>query len=264
MSCSVSESEIKHEEKVESKELDRGVHIRESSTSFSCWKCQGSGKRYNKKEKEWVRGCAVCDGKGILHKRKRHAEGERQIGTITKQTRPPGWIVLGTEPIGDRGNPELHPQTGEQLCALSGNWRIFQKIGGHRYTTDEVVTAWLAITECESRRIHLGPEFPERHVDLGCGLGTVLMMVAWKWSHVIGRGIEAQQENVDMARRSILYNGIEERTQVELGDIRDNLLDNFRGNCGLVTGTPPYFKMNQRSRPQCDVAIPCSFEMRGG
>ena len=27
---------------------------------------------------------------------------------------------------------------GEELCYLSGDWRIFQRVGGHRYSTEDV------------------------------------------------------------------------------------------------------------------------------
>ena len=56
---------------------------------------------------------------------------------------------------------------------LAGHWRIFQRMGGHRYSTDDVVTAWYAGKLCRD----MG-KTPKLHLDMGCGLGSVLMMVS--------------------------------------------------------------------------------------
>ena len=39
---------------------------------------------------------------------------------------------------------------GEMLCGLSGQWLIYQRTTGHRYSTDDVCTAFVAIEELHS------------------------------------------------------------------------------------------------------------------
>ena len=49
---------------------------------------------------------------------------------------------------------------------LAGDWKIFQLRRGHRYSTDDLLTAWYAVSAClEAGRT------PVRVLDLGCGTG---------------------------------------------------------------------------------------------
>ena len=52
------------------------------------------------------------------------------------------------------------------------------------------------------------------HLDLGCGIGSVLLMVSWGLPEVQSLGVEAQEVSVGMARRSIKYNGAADRIKV--------------------------------------------------
>jgi hypothetical protein len=59
-------------------------------------------------------------------------------------------IDLTREPLaidGD-GRPvllaEVWPGPGEDLCHLAGDWRILQLVRGHRWSLDDLVTAWFA------------------------------------------------------------------------------------------------------------------------
>ena len=55
----------------------------------------------------------------------------------------------------------------ETLDRLSGDWWIFQLRRGHRYATDDVLTAWAAVTaRPEAKRV----------LDLGAGVGSVGLM----------------------------------------------------------------------------------------
>src|SRR5580698_1280375 len=59
---------------------------------------------------------------------------------------------------------------GETLDAISGHFRLFQLRDGHRFSTDDVLTAWHGTTWCPSARTAL---------DLGSGIGSVGMIAAW-------------------------------------------------------------------------------------
>lgn len=189
-----------------------------------------------------------------------------EAGRVRPARRPPGWLPPGPPPAA-RPEAGLGPHAGEDLCYLAGDWRIFQRIVGHRWSLDDLATAWVATQVVADRP-------PDRFVDLGCGIGTVLMLVAWRFPAARGLGIEAQATSVDLARRSLAWNGAAERCEVRRGDFREMvaaLAASPRSNvvaiaasADLVTGTPPYLTPGHAtvsSRAQCG---PCHFEERGG
>lgn len=59
-----------------------------------------------------------------------------------------------------------------------------------------------------------------RGLDLGTGLGSVLLMMCWQFPPLRYVGVEAQRQNAERARRSCWVNGCEGRTDVRHGDIR--------------------------------------------
>jgi tRNA1(Val) A37 N6-methylase TrmN6 len=78
--------------------------------------------------------------------------------------------------------------------ALTDRVRVSQRRGGHRYSFDDVITAWVAVRSAPTARTYL---------DLGCGLGSVLLMVADRLPEVLALGIEAQSESFALARRNL-------------------------------------------------------------
>jgi tRNA1(Val) A37 N6-methylase TrmN6 len=100
---------------------------------------------------------------------------------------------------------------------------------------------------------------PERYLDLGCGIGSVLLMTAWRFPAAQCRGIEAQRVSFELCQRSIRYNGA--NASVELGDFREAKLEPVYG---LVTGTPPYFPAGTGTESKKVQAAPARFEHRGG
>src|SRR5690348_3440530 len=101
-------------------------------------------------------------------------------GIVRPARRPPGWRAPGPVP---RARPDVLPGPLEDLCLLSGDWRILQRRDGHRWSLDDLVTAWVATR-------YAAPA-PERIVDLGCGIGSVLLMLAWRFPEATVAGVEA-------------------------------------------------------------------------
>jgi tRNA1(Val) A37 N6-methylase TrmN6 len=177
-------------------------------------------------------------------------------GIVRPARRPAGWRAPGPAPAATP-DPTLGPRGGEDLCFLAGDWRIFQRIAGHRWSLDDLVTAWVATRVAADRP-------PRRFLDLGCGIGTVLMLLAWSFPDAAGAGIEAQDASVDLARRALAWNDVTARCDVRLGDFRDPAVLADDGVYDLVTGTPPYLTPGHATasaRAQCG---PCHFEERGG
>ena len=173
-------------------------------------------------------------------------------GVIRPARRPTGWVPPGPLPAGAGGRADLEPKADEDLCYLSGEWRLFQKLEGHRWSLDDLVTAWVAARHLTGA---------SQALDLGCGLGSVLLMLAWKGQQARVTGVEAQPERASMARRSIAFNGVESRCAVLDGDLRAIELG---PNFGLVTGTPPYFPRGSGTEAEADHVSACRFEHRGG
>ena len=178
-------------------------------------------------------------------------------GVVRRARRPVGWSAPGPPPGGATEDGRLGPRPGEDLCYLAGDWRILQRLDGQRWSLDDLVTAW-----CAAEETLAAP--PTSLLDLGCGIGAVLMLLAWRLPRARAVGIEAQAVSVDLARRSLAWNGAADRSAVVHGDLRDPAMLPPGAAFGLVTGTPPYLRRGTATpsrRTQCG---PAHLELRGG
>eukprot|EP00775_Hariotina_reticulata_P009158 gene9158-biopygen11055 len=163
-------------------------------------------------------------------------------------------------------DPSLKPRTNETLSYLTGDWRIFQLRDGHRWSMDDMMTAYVALQEAATANAAAAPAAaaePDPHhgirstLDIGCGIGSVLLMVAWglkrqfqeqqhqqhqqqhQHQHpqhfaVTSLGLEAQQISHDLAVRSIRYNlGDDGHVQVSRGWADS---DKFEAGAQLLSG----------------------------
>jgi tRNA1(Val) A37 N6-methylase TrmN6 len=148
----------------------------------------------------------------------------------------------------------------EQSVALTRDFRVLQKRSGHRYSVDDMIVAHLAAAFVSSR----GYRQPLRVLDLGCGLGSVLLITAWAFPEASFVGLEALEEHVSYARRNIRLNGCEGRAKVVAGDLRDLSLVDSLGTFTLVTGSPPYFAKGTGTLCSDPARAAAHFELRGG
>ena len=163
-----------------------------------------------------------------------------------------GWAKPGPLPDVDRID-EVTCDPGESIDALCGHWRIFQLADGHRFSTDDLLAAWYGSSWCPSAR---------RVLDLGTGMGTVAMVVAWRLPGASIVGIEAQEVSVGLAKKSIEYNGLGDRFEVRLGDFREGALGKAE-RFDLITGSPPYFPLDAGVTSTHPQKVACRFEVRG-
>jgi tRNA1Val (adenine37-N6)-methyltransferase len=163
-----------------------------------------------------------------------------------------GWTKPGVVPPGASSTPEVGPD--ETLDAISGHFRIFQLRDGHRFSTDDVVTAWYGTTWCPSA---------SRVLDLGSGIGSVGMIAAWRLPGARFVTVEAQEESVRLARKSATYNGLSVRYEIRLGDFREDAALAPDDPFDLVLGSPPYFPPGSGVGGDHPQKIACRFEMRG-
>ena len=174
-------------------------------------------------------------------------------GVVRRARRPAGWSAPGPPPAGATDAGRLGPRPGEDLCYLAGDWRILQRLDGQRWSLDDLVTAWCA-----------AEQMPASVLDLGCGIGAVLMLLAWRWRRVRAVGIEAEAVSVDLARRSLAWNGAAGRSAVVHGDLRDPAALPPGTAFDLVTGTPPYLRPGTATPSRHVQRGPAHLELRGG
>jgi len=160
-----------------------------------------------------------------------------------------GWTRPGPHPPGG-----LEPEEGETLDHLCGHFRIFQYAKGHRFSTDDLLTAWFGTTWCPQAR---------RIADLGSGIGSVAMAAAWRCPGATLHTVEAQDISARLARKSAAYNGLLDRTTIHEGDLRDPGLFPGEAPFDLVLGSPPYWPVGTRVEASHPQAIPARLEVRG-
>jgi tRNA1(Val) A37 N6-methylase TrmN6 len=149
----------------------------------------------------------------------------------------------------------LYVRPDEHCASLTRDYFILQRRKGHRYSVDDLLVAHAAAS-CGTR--------PVRVLDLGCGIGSVLMMIGWSAPEAKLVGIEAQEESISIARRNLVLNDCASRTRLIEGDLRDGAVLDELGKFDVVTGTPPYF--DPRAATPCSDAqrAHAKFELRGG
>jgi len=145
-------------------------------------------------------------------------------------------------------------EAGETLDALCGRYHIFQLKKGHRYSTDDVLTAWYGTTWCPSAR---------RILDLGSGIGSVALVAAWRMPGARVVTVEAQEDSVRLARKSVVWNGLADRVEVRQGDLRDEGVLGCDESFDLVLGSPPYFPPGSGVKGDHPQKVACRFELRG-
>lgn len=154
-------------------------------------------------------------------------------------------------------DPRLGPLTDD---LLTPDVRVFQRKSGHRFSSDDVATAWVA---------HEAAAGARRALDMGCGLGSVLLLLAWRMEEASFVGIEAQEMSFELARRNVARNAsvrrIGERVVVRHGDLRDPSIAREEGApFDLVTGTPPYFPPGTAVQSADEQRTLARIEERGG
>ena len=165
-----------------------------------------------------------------------------------------GWARPGPIPPGAMQQPWGECGPDETLDAISGHFRIYQLRKGHRFSTDDVLTAWYGTSWCPTAATVL---------DLGGGIGSVGMIAAWRLPGARFVAVEAQEESVRLARKSLRYNGLENRYEIRQGDFRDPALLAGDEKFDLILGSPPYFPTGTGIGGDHPQKIACRFELRG-
>jgi len=129
------------------------------------------------------------------------------------------------------------PGAGETLDRLAGEWWIFQLERGHRYATDDVLTAWLGLQARPNAR---------RVLDLGCGVGSVgLMALLLLPDDARLTSVEVQEASVALLHKTLAYNRLADRVEAIHADLRRAELT---GGYQLILANPPYLPADSATR----------------
>lgn len=143
----------------------------------------------------------------------------------------------------------------ETLDHLVGDWRIYQLRRGHRYSTDDLLTAWTAVRALpEARRV----------LDLGAGVGSVGLLVL----HRLGlaarlTSVEVQAVSVALARKTVARNGLQQRVQLRHADLRDPAALGPDQRFELVVANPPYLPQERAVRSPHPQRAAARLELHG-
>jgi tRNA1Val (adenine37-N6)-methyltransferase len=147
--------------------------------------------------------------------------------------------------MNDHGNRHI------TLDTLAGSWRIFQLHRGHRFSTDDLLTAWAGVRAQPTAR---------RLLDLGAGIGSAGLLALWK---LPAEGdltmVEVQAVSHALARRTVAHNGLTARVTLHLMDLRRWP----GGNFDLIIASPPYRPLARGVRPQHAQKAAARFELYG-
>ena len=80
----------------------------------------------------------------------------------------------------------------------------------------------------------------EKVLDLGTGTGVIPILMEAKTKGESFTGLEIQEESADMARRSVVYNHLEEKVNIVTGDIKDASKLFGASSFHVITTNPPY------------------------
>jgi tRNA1(Val) A37 N6-methylase TrmN6 len=148
------------------------------------------------------------------------------------------------------------PDSPELTCdAITADYRIYQRRRGHRFSLDDLATAHQAAHAVNS---------PARMLDMGCGIGSVLLMLAWRFGDTPAWGIEALDASADLADRSVALNRLTDRVRILRGDLRDVTRELAHAPIDLVTGTPPYLPEGTALVSPDPQRAAARIELRGG
>lgn len=119
---------------------------------------------------------------------------------------------------------------GERLddLQLSGYW-IIQNPQRFCFGVDAVLL---------TNFVKVKPE--ETVLDLGTGNGVIPILLAGKTAGSFFTGLEIQEESIDMARRSVKYNALEDKISIVEGDIKEAAAIFKPASFDVITTNPPY------------------------
>lgn len=143
----------------------------------------------------------------------------------------------------------------ETLDRLNPGWSIYQLSKGHRFSNDDIFTAWRASEALPDAT---------RLLDLGSGVGSVGLSTLYRMrdARATLTLCEAQAVSHRLACKTVAHNGIEERVRLVHRDLRQ-FCDECEERFDLITGSPPYIPPGSCRPSKHPQKAHCRVELRG-
>lgn len=120
-------------------------------------------------------------------------------------------------------------QEGERLDDLQNGYQIIQNENEFCFGIDAVLLGWFAKVKPS-----------EKVLDMCCGNGVVPFLMKGRTVDAHYTGLEIQEKSVEMAKRSVAYNNLENSICIETGDVREATAKFGAASFHVVTCNPPY------------------------
>lgn len=117
-----------------------------------------------------------------------------------------------------------------------GKWLLEQPRKGYRFGTDAMVLA---------AAVQAKPG--EKVLELGCGVGAVLLAAHARMPDVFLTGIERVPDYVELAKRNIIHNKVSRRINIFKGDLQNAMTIHSMGRFDHVIANPPYYEVGRHS-----------------
>lgn len=128
---------------------------------------------------------------------------------------------------------------------LKGGLRILQNKKGYRFSIDSVLIAHFAFLKKRAK-----------FMDIGCGGGVILLILAKRFPGVSGVGLEIQENLAALASKNVQINDLESRVDIIHGNAQSVKNIFQERSFDSVIFNPPYRKLNSgRINPLEEKAI---------
>lgn len=118
----------------------------------------------------------------------------------------------------------------EVVDTLKNGYKIIQDSEKFKFGIDAILLSHFAFNQIRNN---------EKVIDLGTGNGIIPLMIAKSRANSIV-GLEIQEENVEIAKRSVELNQLEEKIQIIHGDIKAVEKKFTKHSFDVIVSNPPY------------------------
>ncbi len=118
---------------------------------------------------------------------------------------------------------------GERLDDLQNGYYIIQKPEDFCFGIDAVLLAWFA-----------GLKQGDQVLDLCTGNGIVPLLLHARHKEVHITGLEIQEKSVELAKKSVALNRLDESIRIQKGDLKEATSIFGKASFSVITVNPPY------------------------
>ena len=134
---------------------------------------------------------------------------------------------------------------------FDGQLICYQHRHGYRFSVDSVLLAHFC-------QVQPG----DRVLDLGCGSGIVGLILLFLHAEIVVTGLEIQESLINLARRNVRENSLDERMEILAGDARCPGASLAAESFDLVVCNPPYRPVGSGRLSQAGEAAIARHELR--